>query len=135
MEKYHKHEAATRTIDEMKVQQETINSLKLALQKARDSAVVLNQALLENKDNFKKEMEYIAYTHKKEVWSWKRDLGEARKNHIKLEKKFTTLQESVVYVKTNKAQNIGTIPSAISLKTKTRPVSSSNHNIVQTRYS
>ena len=27
--------------------------------------------------------------------SWKKDLGEARKNHIKLEKKFTVLTDSI----------------------------------------
>ena len=90
-----KYSNAMKTIENLesnlKDQNETISSLKMELEKSRNSAVVLNQALMKAKTDFKNEKEYLLSVHKKEVKGWKKDLGEAVKNHMKLEKKFNLL--------------------------------------------
>ena len=78
----------------IKVQDETILSLRAELEKSNNIVTVLNQALSDTKINFKIEKENLEIAHKKEVKSWKKDLGLAQKNHIKLEKKFVELEKS-----------------------------------------
>jgi len=72
---------------------DTISSLKKELEKSKDSAIVLNQALVKVKTDFKNEKEYLLSVHKKEVKGWKKDLGEAIRNHKKLERKFNSLAD------------------------------------------
>ena len=54
----------------------------------------LNQALTDCRVSFKQDKANILKEHKAEVKAWKKDLGEARRNQINLEKKLFTLQSS-----------------------------------------
>jgi len=58
---------------------------------AKESAVKLNKILNDTKVKFQHEKEFLQKEHKLEVKAWRKDLGQAIKNHKKLEKKFYAL--------------------------------------------
>ena len=69
-----------------------IENLQLSLAKSRETTIKLNQALCDNTKKFAEEKNLIFREHKSEVKRWRKDLGEANRKHIKLEKKFELLQ-------------------------------------------
>ena len=64
-----------------------IESLKHATQVAREISNKLHKELSDTKIKFNKEKAATFKEHKAEVKAWKKDLGEANKEKIKLQKK------------------------------------------------
>ena len=103
------------TVDDYKVklraQENVIHDLELANKNATEAAKQLNKMLNDNRAMFEKEKAQILKDHKKEIKAWKKDLGLANSNHIKLEKKFALLEataesESNVPVMTSESHPI-----------------------------
>ena len=72
----------------------TIENLEIAAAKAKESAVMLNKMVNDNRMKFEEERLVMYKEHKAEVKSWKKDLGEANRKHLNLEKKFNILNST-----------------------------------------
>ena len=70
----------------------TIKNLEIAATKAKESAVMLNKMVNDNRIKYEEEKLAMYKEHKSEVKSWKKDLGEANRKHLTLEKKFNILK-------------------------------------------
>ena len=96
--------------DELVLRGKIIKSLELDLAKSREMTSKLNIALNESSIKHKEEKSLILKEHKAEVKMWRKDLGEANRKHIKLEKKFDMLS-TVKPVAPTKQEALG--PDAI----------------------
>ena len=78
---------------ELQKRNDTISTLEAACKTARESAVILNNMVNENRVKFESEKIAIFKEHKTEVKIWRKDLGEAIRKHKNLERKFKTLED------------------------------------------
>ena len=67
-------------------------TLRLLKKVAVETANRLNRKLNENRRLHEEEKQLLLKVHKQEVKAWKKDLGRANSNHLKLEKKLALLQ-------------------------------------------
>ena len=88
------HETIKKLQQELQDREDTIKDLQISLAKSRESAFKLNQALSETITKYAEEKRVIFKEHKFEVKQWRKDLGEANRKHINLEKKFELLERS-----------------------------------------
>ena len=71
---------------------EIIQDLQVSNKSATESAKKLNKKLNDNRKLYEEEKKITFNDHKKEIKAWKRDLGKAVSNHVKLEKKLALLE-------------------------------------------
>ena len=69
-----------------------IQDLQVSNKSATESAKTLNKKLNDNRKLYEEEKKITLNDHKKEIKAWKRDLGKAVSNHVKLEKKLALLE-------------------------------------------
>ena len=101
----------------LKTREDTIRNLEIKNKAATAVADKLNSTLVECRSKFENDKANIIREYKGEVKTWKRELGIANKNHIKLQKKFDRLQTQSLNV--NFTQDL---PFEVTLPTKERQV-------------
>ena len=74
--------------------EDAIEDLEIKYEGACKSAAALNRMVNDNRVKYEEEKLTISKNHKNEVKLWKKDLGNANKRHIKLEKKFMVLSNN-----------------------------------------
>ena len=94
------HETIKGLLGTVKEKEDIIYKLEKANQTARLVADRLNKALTDTRVSFEQEKNIILKEHKVDIKSWKKDLGKARQNQIKLEKKLELLQNTNIYKET-----------------------------------
>merc|ERR1712179_739489 len=72
--------------DILKDRGDKILELQVALKAAKEASCKTNNILVQNRAKFEKEKTVLLKEHRAEVKAWKKDLGEERKEKIKLEK-------------------------------------------------
>ena len=70
----------------------TICNLEVANKNATESAKILNKKSNETKKLHEEEKSVIFKEHRNEIKAWRKDLGKAVNNHLKLEKKLAALE-------------------------------------------
>ena len=92
----------------LKDREDCYDDLEARYESASKSAVMLNKIINDNRVRFEEEKLAIFKEHKNEVKAWKKDLGNANKKHIKLEKKFDALINNNVAVQHQQIVNLQT---------------------------
>ena len=87
-------------------QENTINELSRENRLARDATYAINKAHNDARVMYEKDKFQIFKQHKVEVKSWRRELGEMTRKHIKLEKKLKLLTEENVPVPTSSIERL-----------------------------
>ena len=68
-----------------------IENLEIVNKNARDSALTLNKMVNHNRVKYEEEKLALFKEHKCEVKMWRKELGEATRNHVNLQRKFDQL--------------------------------------------
>ena len=80
--------------NDLKTRDIEVDELQTRTRMAQDSAVKVNKALHHCRSSFAEEKGLLLSEHKLEVKKWKKELGEATRKHLKLEKQFYSLFEN-----------------------------------------